>query len=36
MKQNSINQSIIYLLTTRQAMRRRAGQPGTRCTYGCP
>jgi len=40
----SFNQSIIYLLITHQAMMqfqfehktRRAGQPGTRCTYGCP
>jgi len=40
----SINQSIIYLLITHQAMKqfqfehktRRAGQRGTRCTYGCP
>ena len=39
----SINQSFI-LLITHQAMKqfqfehktRRAGQPGTRCTYGCP
>jgi len=42
----SINQSIIYLLMTHQGhikqwsslniKTRRAGQPGTRCTYGCP
>jgi len=40
----SINQSIIYLLITHQAMKQfqfehktsQAGQPGTRCTYGCP
>jgi len=39
---DSINQSIIYLLITHQMVNntsiktRRAGQPGTRCTYGCP